>query len=221
MAMTPRRRSAHRGFTLVELMIAATMMAVLMVGLGTHLRGAVTVWRRTRAAVDRLQRERVAMERLSQDLANAFVYDGSERAPIHHEFSGQAARWCTLVSATDARSGPSTAARWVAYRCATGEEPQGLLRTEQSASQARDGTAEVSPHALVPDCAGLAFRYGYLPAEGQEGLVWEGLWPYEKELPRLIEVTLTRADGRRLRVLLAPPSGSLCRSGSTPLCKAS
>ena len=41
----PRQRR-QAAFTLVELLIAATMMSILVVGLSAHLRGGLTVWRR-------------------------------------------------------------------------------------------------------------------------------------------------------------------------------
>ena len=68
------------GFTLVELLIAATMMSVLFIGLGSHLRGGIAVWRQTTQRVDALQRERVALDRLERDLANSVIYDQRDTA---------------------------------------------------------------------------------------------------------------------------------------------
>src|SRR3989338_7951880 len=68
------------GFTLVELLIAATMMSVLFIGLGGHLRGGIIVWRQTTQRVDALQRERVTFDRLERDLANGIVYDARDEA---------------------------------------------------------------------------------------------------------------------------------------------
>src|SRR3989338_7112977 len=68
------------GFTLVELLIAATMMSVLFIGLGGHLRGGIEVWRQTTQRVDALQRQRVTLDRLERDLANGIVYDARDEA---------------------------------------------------------------------------------------------------------------------------------------------
>jgi hypothetical protein len=199
----------------VELVLAATIVAILMVGLGVHLRGAMMVWRRTTDTLERLQRERVALERIGRDLANAFVYDGSDHARVQHAFGAREAKWITMTSST--AKGP--AVRSVAYRCATAERGTQLLRSEQTPREASTGVGDVSESVLLPGCEGLAFRYAFLPEEGGVDLLWQEQWPYLNELPRLIEVTITSARGRALRVVFANPSGSLCREGAETHCQ--
>ncbi len=79
-----RRAQRENGFTFVELLIAATIMSVLFVGLGSHLRGGILVWRRATATAETVQRERVGFDRMERDLANAFAYGATRStcAPI-------------------------------------------------------------------------------------------------------------------------------------------
>jgi len=81
----------------LELIIASMMIAVLIAGLATHLRGGISVWRRTQTAVDTLQREQVALDRLRRDVANAVRYDPRETPDVPPTFEPSAARWVTVV----------------------------------------------------------------------------------------------------------------------------
>jgi type II secretory pathway component PulJ len=208
------------GFTFIELIIAATMMSVLFLGLSAHLRGGVTVWKRATEAADRSQRERVAFERLERDAANAVVYDprlesyGEEPGTLPRpEFSDARLRWFT-VSAASARAAP--AVRVVTYTCESINEVPGLWRTEQSIGEARL-RAETAPRLLLPECDALSVRFAYLPqADQPEPFVWTGAWEDAHEkLPRLMAVSISLAskgregaESRRgVTRVLAIPSG--------------
>ena len=112
--------SAPSGFTFVELLIAATMISVLIVGLAAHLRGGIIVWQRATQTTEALQRQRVALGRLERELANAIVYDerdaayGSREGQLPSpEFGAHDLRWFTVVPSG---KGISTV-RFVTYEC--------------------------------------------------------------------------------------------------------
>ena len=70
-------RSTRAGLTFVELLMAATIFAILAVGFSAHLRGGVLAWRRATSTLERLQEIRVVYDRLGSDLTNAIVFDPS------------------------------------------------------------------------------------------------------------------------------------------------
>ncbi len=117
-----RRAQRANGFTFVELLIAATMMSVLFVGLSSHLRGGILVWRRATATADTVQRERVGFDRMERDLANAFAYGASENTPAvafdEHDLA---------VVTLEPQSGQGNRVRVVTYRCGDAEGVQGSL----------------------------------------------------------------------------------------------
>ncbi len=191
----------RKGFTLVELLIAAAMISVLFVGLGAHLRGGITLWLRSTQTVEGLQRQRVALDRLERDLANAVVYGGA--LPVL-ESDGKRMVWATIEPA--GREQPARL-RIVAYECAERGGVQGLWRGSQTASEAL-AQAEASPVLLLPQCEALTFRYAYQPAAPSEPLVWEGSWGQTDHLPKLIEITLMRS-GRTVSRTVEIPSGVL------------
>ncbi|MBI4004211.1 MAG: hypothetical protein HY353_04235 [Candidatus Omnitrophica bacterium] len=198
---------------MVELLIAATMMSVLFIGLGGHLRGGITVWRQTTQRVDALQRQRVALDRLERDLANGIVYDSRDDAydvaeegkPPPPEFTSTSLAWYTVSPAVKPPS-----VRFVTYACESSDGTTGLWRTSQSVGEARTHSEPVS-ELLLPDCKALSVRYAYAPADESAPLEWREEWLFAKELPRLIEVTVRRTAAEQTTRVMAIPHGSFKR----------
>jgi len=194
------------GFTLVELLIAATMMSILMIGLGSHLRGGLLVWRRTTESAEFLQRQRVALDRMARDLANAVAYqDVREDVPLPPaSIATDSFQW---VAAHQALAGVDSV-RWVTYSCGPGEDPQGLWRTSRPLGGVRGGL-EVSGELLLPGCVDLAIRYAYTAVEGSGTLEWRDEWLFPDEFPQAVEVTVRFESGREIRRVMAIPIGVL------------
>jgi type II secretory pathway pseudopilin PulG len=200
------------GFTFVELLIAATMMSVLFLGLGAHLRGGLTVWRQATVRGEALQRQRAAFDRLERDLANAFVYDsrgeayGTEAGKLPTPSFGKDALGYFTV---ERMSGGLPAVRFVTYRCEERNGTPGLWRTSQSLGEAR---AKLEPAAklLLEGCTALSFRYARPRLDDPATLEWAPLTAGALlTLPRLIQVSLERSSGGRLQRVCAVPAGAL------------
>lgn len=205
------------GFTFVELLIAATMMSILFVGLGAHLRGGLEVWRQATTRGESLQQRRIALDRLERDLANAVVYDDREEAygadagklptPV---FGNDALAWFTVERPSE---GLATV-RAVAYRCDAVDGVSGLWRTSQSIAEARMNR-DPSPQLLLPGCERLSVRYGRTEGSETERLVWSQMSSADTlALPGLIELTLALGSGERLTRVCAIPAGTVTPSSS-------
>lgn len=193
-----------RGFTFVELLLAATMLSVLFVGLGAHLRSGVLVWHKTSTALEALQRHRVALDRLGNDVANAVLFaDAAVDAPLPVQEFGQTE--LRLLSAARGYGPRAPSLRYVTYRCGDEEAGTGLWRTSLTLAQARmNETPE--PQRLLEGCTELRLRYGYA---GAEGIEWRDGWPSPDQLPQLIEAELAFGEAAPLRHVLTIPSGTL------------
>lgn len=209
-------RPARGGFTFIELVIAGTMIAILFVGLSTHLRGGMTVWREATRRIEALEEEQAAFDRLQRDLAQSVAYytDPTRYGPQGlppMQWSSDQARWY----AVDRDQG----VRLVTYRCAAVEDASWWVRTSLTLEAARAPSggvaAEPAVEPLLPGCKALSLRYGYLPlAEAAEGQInWQAAWPDNPadppQLPRLIEMRLTLEDGRQTQKVLLIPHGVL------------
>jgi hypothetical protein len=192
------------------LLIAATMLSVLFIGLGAHLRGGISVWRRATDVGERLQRQRVAIERLEQDLANAVLYDsraasyGSAEGllPVP-EWTSDALALLTVAPAT----GPAAAIRFVTHRCEAVDGASGWRRTSQALGEARL-KRRPAPELLLPGCEALSLRYAVVPSDSAQPVEWVAEWNVlERGLPRLVELTARLADGSQMRRRFAIPAG--------------
>ena len=212
----------RRGLTFVELLIAATMMSVLFVGLSAHLRGGLTVWSRATTTVERLQRHRVAWEHLERDLVNAVIYEdrdsayGTEEGKLPlPEFGAEALRWFTVTAPSAQRP---ASVRVVTYACGDVEGRQGLWRTSQSVGEARAHRIP-APELVLPECRAFTVVYAYLPPAGAGGPVgaldWVGQWEDSlTTLPRLMKISMALPSGEALTRTVMIPSGVLKAPGA-------
>ncbi len=204
----------RRGFTLVELLVASTMMAVLIVGLSVHLRAGLEIWRRLNTDGDARQRLYVATERLERDLAQAVIIDTREEAygigpPMLPQplFGASQLDWYVVYPSGPTR--PNGDAAFVSYWCGESEGKHGLWRTVLSLSAAR-ARLETTPQLLLDGCESLSVRYAYLALEGTSGLDWREQWNGGIErLPALLDVRIELSDGATLRQVLPVPAGVL------------
>ncbi|MBI3321153.1 MAG: hypothetical protein HYZ91_02670 [Candidatus Omnitrophica bacterium] len=211
------------GFTLVELLVAVTMTAILFVGLGTHLRGGIAVWQRVTTKTEAMQRQRVALERLARDLAQAIVYDdrnesyGAGKLP-EPMFEREELRMFTVSSASHDSPGR---VQFVTYQCGAINGTDGLWRTSRSLNQLRLSPAGAVPALVLPGCRSLSLQYASLPADPAIPLEWLPSWrdPIAR-LPRLIKASLViDSEGRRETVerIFAIPSGVMDVPQPTPV----
>ncbi len=182
------------GFTFVELLIAATMIAILIVGLASHLRGGIRVWQRATETTETIQRQRVALDQLERELAGAIVFDSRDTAYGTEEgrlpapaFGPHELRWFTVSPSATSGIG---SVRYVTYTCGSIDDTAGLWRTSQSVREARLPSTPATPELVLPGCLELTLHYAYLPSDSAKPLEWYPEWnDAYKELPRLISAS--------------------------------
>lgn len=201
------RRNARRGLTFVELLIAVMMVAILFVGLSTHLRAGMTVWERVTQSTDMRQRERASIARLERDLANAFVFD--ERASAYGPGDGLLSPPALTNTSIAFYSVPTrealnqTPAQYLVYWAGSIGNQSGLWRQRWTIDQSR-AKRGADPELILPECEGIRFSYAYLRSEDasqqSQPLDWQSSWQETpKALPRLVGVEFKLAERQRIR----------------------
>jgi hypothetical protein len=187
-------------------MIAATMFSVLFIGLGSHLRGGLTVWRQTTQTVDALQRQEAALDRVAQDLAQALQFDDPrEDVPLPaSSFGGGQLALLTV----EPSGSPGATVRRVTYECRDDGNGTALLRTSQRIGEARAGE-EPGVQRLLEGCESLGLRYAYAPETEGEPLAWEDEWNFPQDVPGLVAVTLHLEGGGTPWRVIAVARGAL------------
>lgn len=184
---TRRKTCGEAGFSLIELLVSLTLLAMILTLLPGAFRTGKRGWETTgeleqRAAAD------ASIDFLRHRLAETLpLFDRDESGRARLAFSG------TSQDVTFIAPSPSGPVGGGIYRFGLGISPAG---TSASALVVRmipfrhQDTVPASPaagHVLVPDIAALRLRYFGEQAEG-EGAGWSGEWRRPDRLPDLIEL---------------------------------
>ena len=198
--MSPARRRAIAGFTLVEALLATALMGVILAAIATVTAQWLPNWNRGFDRVQRTDVLAVGLERIVADLAAAeFVTAGVNiRQPV---FDG------TELSVTFLRTaiGPNTRPGLELVRIQETGGPRGLMTVRTRARflpMGRDNL-QVQPNPADPVVLLRApYRVTFSYAGGDR--VWRSVWRGEGELPKAIRVQVRdAATDRTLAVTTA------------------
>lgn len=200
----PLKRSAEHGFTLVEVMIALFIFALLAMAGVAILSFSVRAGAATGAKLDQVAALTRTFSVLSADLAQAVDRPTrDEGGTIRPAFSGEAGASTTpmlqLVRGgwTNTDGAPRAAVQKVAYRLENGA-------FERVSWPALDGAAPLPPAVLATGIRDVRLRYRIAGA-------WSDRWDGSggAPLPQALEITLARADGTVWRALFLVGTGRL------------
>jgi general secretion pathway protein J len=194
----PPAPGGERGFTLLEVLLAVTLLAVVAVVLAAGLRVAVRAWDAGERQAAAQQEVRVVVELVSEALASALPYRGRLGGGLDRVvlFEGEPdeVRFVTSAPPLALEASPAPFHAVTLARTSSDE-----LRVEEKLVPAeepfRDGEAVV----LTKAATGLRFQY-----RDGEGL-WTDRWDGRSAggLPTAVRVELTLRAGRRTPVI--PP----------------
>ncbi|HEY7251589.1 MAG TPA: prepilin-type N-terminal cleavage/methylation domain-containing protein [Methylomirabilota bacterium] len=180
-----------QGFTLIEVLLALSIVAALMVIVSGGLRIGLGAWQRGEARTAKLDRDRSLIVLLEGALAGAFPYrvtpDDAEQPRLL--FDGRTDR---LTFAT--LSPPLPTATPASFSVVSlGAEAAGLTLRQQILPSPLP-LDRLEP--MLVDARTSAMRFRYL---GEEPESWADVWDLTKEdsLPRAVEITLVTATGPR------------------------
>lgn len=180
-----------RGFTLVELLLALFLFALIALAGVSLLRSAAGTEARLSARATALADLARASERITVDLAQALARPVRDaRGREEHAFVGEPDR--LLLSL-----GGGVAQR-IEYRLADG-------RLERRGSLHLDGAVFEPPSILLKDVRRLSFRYHDRARDR-----WRDRWdPFQPAaLPDAVEMTIETVPGRPVRQLLIVGTGA-------------
>jgi general secretion pathway protein J len=199
--MTPRAHFARAsGFTLLELLIALSIVSVLLAIAFGGLRMGIVAWTRGEDRAELQQRGRGLSQILIRTVAGAYPYQAviAEGAEKRILFSGAEHR-VELVTQNSALPSGVPAA-FTAVVIALEDDAQGrALVVRQRVLPNRDPFKDAS--IALRDSTVQALELAYLSAEGS----WSDTWDVdnEKKLPSAIRIRVSTMKGDRLEP--APP----------------
>lgn len=184
------RTGSSGGFSLVELLVAMALLAVILVLVFDGLHTGTRVWERIDRRVDAAEQMRTTQRFIRQRLEEAV---SANRTPLEaggRAFSGEA-QAMTFVAPLPGRSGAGGLYRFRLY-AAPFEDATRLLveyRPYDPRGDAEPDQVDPQRVSLQDDVAGLEFSYfGDDGVTGQPG--WQGQWQDRDELPGLVRVRI-------------------------------
>jgi general secretion pathway protein J len=187
--MTTRARAT--GFTLLELLLALGIVAILLVIVSGGLRIGLTAWQRGEERTAKLDRARGLVVLLEHALAGAFPYRVTTETEqeLRILFEGRPDRLTFATLSPPLPMGPTTA--FSAVRLTADE---GGLALRQQVLPNRIVLDRLDP--MLVDAHTTAVRFRYLGLEPES---WQDAWDITKEetLPRAVEITLVTGVGAR------------------------
>jgi general secretion pathway protein J len=187
-------RHAARGFTLIELVLALSILAIMITMMFGGLRVGLRAWQRGEAHAEALEHARGVTQLLKQTLDGIYPWHGKteQLGPLQLLFKGEAERLSFVTV-----SPPLPFAAPIAFTAVTlsmsADSTPGLAIREK-ALPSYNPFEEVAPDLVVPSAT--AIHFSYLRASDGE---WVETWDVgqERTLTQAVKVTLTTAvDGR-------------------------
>lgn len=185
--MTTRARPP--GFTLLELILALGIVALLLVVVSGGLRVGLAAWQRGEERTAQLDRARSLAVLLEHGLAGAFPYRVTTETEPEPRilFDGRPDRLTFATLSPPLPMGPA-----IAFSAVRLSADAGGLALRQQVLPNRVALDRLDP--MLVDGHTTAIRFRYL---GQEPEAWQEAWDITREetLPRAVEITLVGGAG--------------------------
>ena len=205
-------RSGEAGFTLLELLVALTIVAILALAEAAPFQSTLKTRERAETAMDQSNAARLTLQRLAEELSGAVFVAGERQrfSLIDRTFDRPASELrFTTNAARRVSSEPQDPLEMVGYRLEPGppDSRGGVLVKEQLPSVAADSTP-FTPNVILEDVASFTARV--LPDKGDWRPTWQG-GEENINIPRGVELSLSLADGSPdppvYRLLVDLPTG--------------
>ena len=181
-------RQGQRGFTLLELVLALSIVAAMLAIVFGGLRVGVRAWQRGEERTESQQHSRSLNALLAQSLGGTTPYLSAAAAGVQPEvlFQGQSDKLSFVTV-----SAPFPLPALIAFTAVTlsideGDRPG--LAVREKALPNEEPFEDVPPIVVDPTFTAVRFRY-LRDAEGSWEETWDGA--QERAVPRAVEVTLT------------------------------
>lgn len=227
-APLPVPRRAHAGFTLLEVMLAILLLAVLLAGTYGAIRTAVHAMHSGEAAIDRTNRMRVAQEfmrrQISRIMPLSFGTDDSTNTNIVFEGDGKSMRFVAAMPGYLSKGGPYLQTLTFAGSRRGGKQ---LLFTDTMLNgyDPEEKPSDLEPSILLDQIDDGHFEYRTLDDQG-EMTDWSDKWEDPGVTPLMVRVVvrMSAQAGVEFPVMEIPlvldvgaGGGNRLRAGGMPL----
>ena len=198
------RTGAQAGFTLMELLVAITLLSLLSLVLTSSLRFSLTAWARGADHADRTDQSLLVQDFLRRAIADAYPYFLSTDPTRggHVDFAGRADSLQILTLAPRAQG----AVGRMRLELLVERTPARTDLVAASVPELAAGATERSRKILIPNVEDVTLSYFGRKRSDKEA-TWHAVWSGEPALPQLvrIKVALPSGDTRAWPELVIAP----------------
>ncbi len=171
------------GFTLLELIIAITILPLIILIIGNGFRLGMNAWEKGEQETLWTQRFRVLSGLLSQQIKSAYPYImevGDEKVAV---FQGKSDSIMFVTALTDSAYGGF---KWVRY-----SHKDGTLFLKEGLLPDKKLDDRITGDEEVVDAGITEIKFAYLSLEENE---WKDSWDYGKKLPGAVRVKISHFE---------------------------
>lgn len=180
------KRLCLRGFTFIELMIAASIFAVVAVAIYSTFGTGISAWKKAQEAQNLYQDIRLALDKMAGDLENAILYSQKED---FLNFLGEEDK-ISFYSLTETFQTLPAHRELKKITYNLDESSRILQRLEQTFAESLQETQEQEPEEIAAKINNLNFSYCYEDEAAEPPYRWEDIWNSDKVIPQGVKIAL-------------------------------
>lgn len=193
--------NGQRGFTLLELLISLTIVAVIVVIVFSALRIGIRAWEKGEKDLDIRQRQRIVLDLIKRQLASTSVSEvwGVDQQLVSVKGDNKSVEFVSHIPLTPGNRFGIVYVRY-AVKLAKGDDREHLLFYERNVALPDKKTSAGKPDEgdfseLISGMKSIVFEY-LKERPGEEASLWQKSWDpaVDKGVPRAVRITLEEDD---------------------------
>jgi len=191
-----KEKKIFRGFTLIEVLISASIFSIIILSLYSAFRTGITAYNKIDSAFSVYQSARVILSRISLELKNSFSYRGNDSL-----FKGQnqELEFISIIDLFEENNFLRDICR-IKYIWEDGVLKRICLR---GIDGLKEEDIEFEGDELSSDLKEILFQYAYSTGDPDSPYDWQDVWPEEenleqkKNLPLAVKIKLSLIERDR------------------------
>lgn len=183
-------KTTNHGFTLLELLLAISISALVLVSAYSGLRIGWMSYQRLDSQIQSYQSLRSAFFSFAKDLGNSFLFDASDDSRVAFSGAEGEMSFAALVRSKNKEGLNYVEIAKVFYKF----EEKNLLRAFIRGRDLFNPDLKPEYEVFLTDLTGFAFSYAAREPTGPSALSWKDSWTDKTMLPAAVRLQLTQAQ---------------------------